>query len=58
VMEGARAPGLVLVWAELQQESGDPEGCLETLRRYLTHAPEGVESRADRLQRRCVEDTL
>ena len=58
VMEGARAPGLVLVWAELQQETGDPEGCLETLRRYLTRAPEGVMARADLLQRRCVEDTL
>jgi hypothetical protein len=57
-MEGARAPGLVLVWAELQQEMGNPSGCLETLRRYLTHAPEAVMARADLLQRRCVEDTL
>ena len=58
VLSGARAPGLILVWAELQEETGDAEGCLETLRRYLPQGAAGEQFHAERLLSRCAEAAL
>lgn len=55
VLEGSRAPGLILVWAELQEENGDGEGCLETLIRYLPQGSSADPRKVERLRARCAE---